>query len=238
MLNTPLASNVYADVIREQNRELATLMLRDQQETEDRGGSFDLLRFLEARISADEIAALSAAFIEKAEHVDLLNPGGIPLLQVLDAQQAHYGILTYGHEQWQTVKLQASKLDNIPYFITPEKHKGRLMQAWQQEDGRFLIPTELLYPHDALPLDENGHVVDSATLLGELALFDTITQTDDKAVSFEGIPEQVDGYWYQKTDTLLPSQTGKVPQRVRVVRHLAQVAENEFGDHIIAAAGV
>lgn len=236
MLNTPLASDVYADVIREVNPDLAAAMLKSQQDTEDVGGSFDIIEFLSPRASLEEIEIFDTLFIEKARDMDLLNPGGIELLQALDDHDANYGILTYGHEKWQTVKLQASQLDKIPYFITPDKHKGWLMRSWLQPDGRFRLPTELLVPHDELSRDADGDVDTTSINLGERALFDVISQSDDKAVSFEEIPERVEGYWYQKSDRLLPSQRGTVPSRIRVVRHLAQIVEFEFGSDIPSAA--
>ncbi len=101
-------------------------------------------------------------------------------MQALDDAHIPYGILTFGGETWQRMKLQATGLDDIPYIITHVKEKGRLLAGWKQTDRTFQLPEELA--------------------VNRISRADSLVLLDDKVISFIGIPSGVTGILVQPED--------------------------------------
>lgn len=141
-------------------------------ETEQTGGSFDVISYLEEYFSLasqlEKVAELEGQFVEEGKKQDLFEPGARDLLAFLSDSSLPFGILTFGGKIWQRMKLQAMGLDVTPYIITDTKAKGKIIASWKQADGVFVIPPELYK--------------------GEKD-FNTILLIDDKFLSFEGLPE-------------------------------------------------
>jgi hypothetical protein len=165
------------------------------------GGSFDTAGFVRAKLRQldclgdwDHVADI---FVRTAQSMDMSEPGARELLGALDDAHLSYGILTYGGEMWQLLKLKASRFDHIPYLITDIKEKGGLIASWKQPGGSFLLP-------GALASDGQASVVPSFVLL------------DDKASNFTGMPDGVKGMHILPWDgsELLAAQQGVLPQGV------------------------
>lgn len=83
-----------------------------------------------------------------------------------------WGILTYGDEIDQLMKLRIIGLEGEPMCLTDTPDKGEVLRTWQNEDGTFQLP-------DAL----GGERVDGLTF------------EDDKLRAFANLPEGVIGVW-------------------------------------------
>lgn len=103
-------------------------------------------------------------FLAKTSNANYLLPGAKELLRFLDDFLIAHGILTYGDSVWQELKLRAARLDQVPYLITDDKAKGRLISSWNQE-GVYRLPAELgagEYQHLML-VDDRIHSFEGAS---------------------------------------------------------------------------
>jgi len=148
--------------------------------------------------------------VKSVKSSSLLNPGAKELMEHLALSEHEYGILTYGSLRWQEFKLRASRLDRVPYLVTGQKEKGSLIASWQQPNGEFIIPGQLL-----------AHSEQSA-------LSPSVILVDDKPDSFIGLPLGVRGYLYQNPQyEILPSQQGEVSSSVTIINNFLQVVDTE-----------
>lgn len=168
---------------------------------ESEGRTFDTIRhvhmLLEEAGSPVTWEHIREKLIEKAKTVNLLLPHAEELLDVLRSHRLPHGIITYGIEEaWQLTKLEITGLLEIPHLVTHIEEKGKLLTGWKLEDGSFGIPPAL---NDGLV----PPVVKRIIFL------------DDKAKSFWGIPDGVEGvHVVAPGGNTLPSQQGDVPQSV------------------------
>ncbi|MFZ1360856.1 MAG: hypothetical protein WAS27_02430 [Candidatus Saccharimonadales bacterium] len=170
-----------------------------------KGDSFDTAMFVRDALAAQarvgEWDKLQQQFIHESRSLNMLLPGASELLSFMWERRKRYGILTYGNPLWQHLKLSASGFNRVNRIVTTNKHKGVLIASWQQDDGRFVLPSEF-----------GGGVVDTIVLI------------DDKAASFEGFPSEPSlGYQVLDYATALPAQLGNVPRNVTHVSSLQEV---------------
>lgn len=178
-----------------------------RHEVEAVGDSFDTATYVRAQLHLQhqehKWRELEEDFISSCLNEDMLHPGSRELIAWLNEQNLPYGILTYGEKTWQKLKLKAAGLGKTPQLITDNKHKGSLLQTWQQADGTFALPHEL-----------GGGTYSAVVLI------------DDKAVSFDGFPSlPSQGYWVLDKHHILPSQEGSVPENVRRLTSLKELLE-------------
>lgn len=171
--DTEKLQNLFEEVAVRNSLISSTILQKDRQQTEQTGGSFDTVTYLQEKTHVTDLAWANVAetFIREARQNDMLEPGARELLDFLYQNNLAYGILTYGGELWQKAKLAAARLDKTPTLITDIKQKGSIIAGWQ-ESGGFRIPPQLR---------------------GEATIAKRITFIDDKPVSFEGLPIGVDG---------------------------------------------
>jgi hypothetical protein len=168
---------------------------------ESEGKTFDTIRHVHMLLaeagSAVTWERIRTKLIESASHVDLLLPHARELLSILRERQLPHGIITYGVEEaWQLTKLEITGLLNIPHLVTHIEEKGKLLTGWKLADGTFGIPPAL----------DEGLVPPTVS---------RIIFLDDKAKSFWGIPEGVEGVHVIAPDgNKLPSQQGDTPASV------------------------
>ena len=149
------------------------------KEVKKTGGSFDTAHFIRQTLNDRQLDGnaiwkqIERAYLQVASHHDMFEPHAEELLDMLSVRGDHYGILTFGGEQWQTLKINVAGLGHVPYMIVTNKAKGRLIASWQQPDGSFIIPTPLAG--------------------GRSMLAKRVVLIDDKPLSFEGIPSEVIG---------------------------------------------
>lgn len=208
LLDTEALNDGYQSVVRQLDSSLADALMHEKRETEDSGGTFDFHQFLHKQLSDEQVERFDEHVIEQLQSRSITNDGALELLQHLAERQIAHGILTYGSNSWQLLKLRACGLDRLPYSITSDSKKSRVIRSWQGSGGVFHLPHELV-----------------AQEMGAHDTFDALMLVDDKAVSFDDLPMNVTGVWYKPSENLLKSQQGAVPKDVITVRHLSEVIE-------------
>ena len=151
-----------------------------RREVERSGGSFDTASYVMAfldRKGEDGPAlwhSIKQRFIDEAQKEDMLLPYARQLIYELRLRKRKYGIVTFGGDAWQSTKIAAAGLSDVPHLITHELEKGRLLSSWQRSDGVFLLPREVA---------------------GKKLYAKHLVFIDDKPVSFVGLPKGVTGVW-------------------------------------------
>ncbi len=175
-----------------------------RRDVELSGGSFDAVAYIQDKLesSGDSqiFELIERDFIDSVRADDYLLPGARELLQKLENLQ--HGIMTYGGERWQRMKIAAVALDNVAALITATPKKGQLIASWQQSDSTFKLPREL---------NSNDQAFGSVVLI------------DDKAVSFRELPSNAKGYQVLPSGNVLPSQAGDLPGNVTRVETLHDI---------------
>jgi hypothetical protein len=168
---------------------------------EGEGKTFDTIRHVHMLLAEANSPVkweyIRDKLIEKAKAVDLLLPHARELIATLLERQLPHGIITYGVEEaWQLTKLEITGLLDVPHLVTHIEEKGKLLTGWKLSDGSFGIPPAL-----------NTGLVPPVV--------SRIIFLDDKAKSFWGIPEGVEGvHVIAPGGNNLPAQQGEVPASV------------------------
>lgn len=211
--NTDKFHQILERVITEETSLTAEEIQTGRRLIEEVGKSFDTISFmrksLKDRGSSTSWLDIQKRFVEQAKKEDVHQPFANELLATLDKMEIPYGIVTYGGETWQLAKLEAAGFLSIPHIVTNIKEKGELLSGWRQGEG-FIIPPALT--KDFRPLRVNK-----------------IIFLDDKAVSFQDMPEGVVGVHIQDpSGEVLPSQAGTLPAGVTSVTGLKGAIELLF----------
>lgn len=114
-----------------------------------------------------------------------LLPGAKERLAIANAitdARPSIGILTYGDEIDQRMKLEIAGLADIPVVLSPTPNKSEVLRLWQRPDGVF-----------QLPLEFGAQTVTNITL------------EDDKLRAFDDMPPGVTGIWINTASTAKPS---------------------------------
>ena len=208
---TPALYDLFASIIQELGI-ISTTQLQDaRHKIEQTGGSFDVISYLyQYRLIDDAMYDRVVETYCQRAHDDprgMLEPGAEAFLEWLRRANQAFGILSYGDERWQRLKIAASGLSAVNTMITPEKRKGRLIASWYGDQ-------------------EAAYTVPSIFTSGSTQ-FDEVVLVDDKAVAFDTLPATARGYWLQIERTLLPSQQGSVPGNVTIVQSFTEIMEHE-----------
>ena len=205
LLDTEAFQHVYEQVIRERHSDVIEAMSYARDEVERGGGSFDTHEYMQRCVTPQQLREFDDALAERLRQSpeSVMNPGSLTLLEQLRQLNVHHGVLTYGNDTWQTLKMRASGLETMPYLVTQDNRKGHVLRSWQADSGAFHLPTAL-----------------TAQEMGGHTIYSSIVLLDDKAVSFQDLPMNAKGYWYRPSDNLLKSQVGDVPAHVQTIRHL------------------
>lgn len=209
---TPALYDLFVEVVEELGIASTVQLKGARKHIEKTGGSFNVLHYLyQNNLVDDELyRRLATAYRRraKATTVSMLEPGAGVFLERLRNAGQPYGILSYGDDRWQRLKIAASGLDGVDAMITDEKRKGRLIAQWYDASRNvFHVPSGITTNHE-IPYDE-------------------VILVDDKAVAFEGLPPGARGYWLQSGRALLPSQQGSVPSNVGIVRSFQEIIDFE-----------
>ncbi len=175
------------------------------KEVKKTGGSFDNAHFIRQSLNDRQLDGaaiwqqIETAYFAAASQQDMFEPHAEELLDSLNTRAARYGILTFGGEQWQTLKIKVAGLGRVPHMIVSHKAKGRLIASWQQLDDTFIIPAPLAGDH---PVRAKRVVL-----------------IDDKPLSFEGIPPEVVGICVGPRAS--EAEIAALPTNVKVVKDMA-----------------
>lgn len=199
--NTDKARDILWAVIESEAGITVAEMQAAERAVDKKGFRFDMVEYVAKELlhrkSGKSWQMIREIYVDAAKTQDLLEPGARQLLDLLDAHDLPYGILTYGKESWQLAKLEAAGLIDrgVPFEITQIERKGQVLTPWRHGD-EFIVPPAMIRGFRPLRVK---HIV----------------FLDDKPVSFEGIPEGVRGICVRPaTSVLRPSQQGVVPDGV------------------------
>lgn len=205
LFDTEKNADFFAQAVRKHSVETAEKLLEKVKKFALMGESFGMRQFVVEALGEEKTAEIEASYLEMTAHEDLFNPGAEKFLKVLLSKPGvNFGILTYGSAPGQLLKLKAGKLAEAPHIVTLEKFKGEYISTWQQPDGTFLLPKEF---------QTRGEVTENLVLI------------DDKALSFEFLPESVRGYWYRPSKSLYSD--GEVADNVKVVESFEDIIASE-----------
>ena len=168
------------------------------------GGSFDVLGELKRRETpAKKILRVQEVFAANEEHDQLLYPDARAFLGRLDETSTPHIIPTFGSQDWQQAKLEATGLARRAYVITPEKYKGKLIDSWRDDvDGLYRVQA-------------TG---------GQALVAHTVKLVDDKADAFRGLPGDCYGYHLVRPDEArVASQMGELPENANCISSLSEL---------------
>src|SRR5665213_322603 len=200
-LGTLLRDNAASAVLGQASREVGIDPSGWQQaeaETVAAGKSFLPFSYLSSLYPEPVLDALKQHFLALATQTNLLYDDALPLLAALSERHVPAMILTYGENDFQRLKLEATGLHTYEYIISDIPHKGGLIAGWRRAEN-YLPPGR----------------PDSSQALRVLLV-------DDKAIAFAGLPDDCRGAWLQRPDEpMLPSQLGEVSSTVAIIANLA-----------------
>ena len=199
LFDTNKDANILRDVVAEYDELLAVDLKKRVELSATTGVSFSMHDFIATGLSAENLQRVEVEYMRQATAQDLLNPGARELLIALEHQAArHAGIMTYGSDKGQRLKLQASGLDSFPAMIVDTTSKGGVIAGWQQPGGGFRIPDVLAR--------------------GSL-LVDKVVLIDDRTRSFKDLPPGAEGYVVQPKLPIVDP----LPDTVKIVSTLDEV---------------
>ncbi len=202
LLNTEALHMVFDEIVRSMSIFDVNDIINAKKIVEERsGGSFDTAEYIQTELQRlgreDRWQDIEANFLVASKNYNYLLPGAAELLSTLDSLQYPYGIITFGGQVWQAVKIKAAELDAIPHLITSEKQKGYQVAEWVQAGQ---VPTVL----GGTPFDE-------------------IVMVDDKVASFTGFPRQAARGYQVRTGKDLQVHPDTLPANVSSVESLYDV---------------
>ena len=188
--------------------------LREQRHRiESTGGSFDMIEVLRTQMGQRALGQCTEGFLWQHRGGPYLEDGADALLIGIAATGNQLGILTYGGEDWQTIKLRAAELDSYRRMILGEKgKKGALIASWYDaERDVYQLPEEL-----------GGGIVEQVVLV------------DDKPLEFVGFPDTPSAHGYLYTggvrsdvETAPQPTMSDLPSNVTVVGSLRDIVQRE-----------
>lgn len=174
LLDTNALHLVFDEIVRNMNVVDVNDIINAKRIVEEQsGGSFDTAEFIQTELARlgrqDKWQDIEANFVVASKNYDYLMPGARQLLAELQAKGQQHGIITFGGQTWQAVKIRAAGIEHVPHFITDQKSKGYLVSDWLAAGQ---MPEAL-----------------------KRASFNEVIMLDDKVASFKGFPgDRARGY--------------------------------------------
>jgi hypothetical protein len=133
----------------------------------------------------------------------IMYPDASRFLLRLQVANFPHSIITYGiNTEWQLLKIDATGYRAATKIMsTPDK--GAEIERCRHEDG--------IYSYGQMLGGGDTFHAASAVLI------------DDKATAFRGLPENCSGFFLQRSEQLLASQRGEVPEKVIAIRSLDEL---------------
>ncbi len=151
--------------------------------------TFFVMRYLRQRFGDAWFESLVDSIVTKHGREAYLMPWFHERLEraaLLSSARPAWGILTFGDEIDQKMKLAIAGIAEARLYIADTPDKGVLIASWQQADGKYLLPKEL------------------TDTRAELLSFE-----DDKLRAFKGLPNDVIGSWLTPTSNAVAAQSLK-----------------------------
>lgn len=194
LFDTSKFAKAITDEVNKTDPGLGTELDRQFEEAYKKEETFFLLRHLRELKGDNWFESLVDSVVEKVDPSTFLLPGvgeRLAFAETLSDVTPAWGILTFGDEVDQRMKLRIAGLEDAPVFITLTPNKAEVIRSWRTESGAFQLP-------DCF----GGEVVDMVTL------------EDDKLRAFYNLPAATLGLWVmtpgKKIDELQPTAVENV----------------------------
>ena len=198
IFDTVKATILMEGVIALHDANLAASLSSKFEETSALGESFSIRDFITESVGEEETLKIEEKYKEAAAGQDLLMPGARELMDYIHSlEHAMYGIMTYGSQLGQVMKIQAGRLGDVMALVTQETFKGAEIATWRQADGLYHMPPEL-----------GGVTVKEIVFI------------DDKPFSFKGLPIDCRGYLVK---SIFDAGIEKLPASVVPVNSLKEI---------------
>jgi hypothetical protein len=202
ILDTIKTTETMEGVVAMHDADLSASLTQKFEESSSLGESFSMRDYIVETVGEEEMQKIQVKFDGIASTQDLLMPGAKDLMDYITSlPNTKFGIMTYGSELGQKMKIEAAGLGEIPALITSETYKGALIATWRQDDDMYHLPPEL-----------GGFVAKE------------IIFVDDKPFSFKGLPIDCRGYLVK---SIFDAGIEKLPSYVQQVDHLSDVLKAE-----------
>ena len=175
LFDTSAFAKALTDEIDRTEPGMGTELDRQFEEAYSREETFFILRHLRQVKGDDWLETLVERIVAKNGAESFMLPYARERLAFADTVSSlrpAWGILTYGDEIDQLMKLRIAGLHDAPLVIAPTPDKGEILASWVDGDGRFTLPAAF-----------GGETVDR------------ISFEDDKLRAFVGAPKNVRGIW-------------------------------------------
>ncbi|MGH7218005.1 MAG: hypothetical protein ACREGE_00965 [Candidatus Microsaccharimonas sp.] len=175
LFNTVRFVELITDEINQSEPGFGASLQREFETAYAEGRTFFMFRQLRQDKGDVWVEALVANVVGKHGADSFLMPGArrrIEQAALLTDETPAWGVLTYGDQIDQYMKLRIIGLENAPTYITRTPHKGGIIQDWAQPGGGFKLPEVF-----------GGAIVDYLSL------------EDDKLIAFYDMPAGVLGLW-------------------------------------------
>lgn len=200
--------NLLVGILEESDIASAENLKKLRYKVESTGGSFSPYRFLK-QFSNTEWLEIKKRYLELAKVVSIVEDDAHYLIDYLKDTKKPFCIMSYGDEEWQMLKIEASGFGDSPILIVDSPEKARIIKSWQQSGGEFDIPKECFS-------DLKPRVTREVVLI------------DDKAISFGGLPVGARGYWVNDGSKSTPNQGFELPEGVISVDSLHGIVASEM----------
>lgn len=150
------------------------------EETYKSEQTFFIMQYIRDELGIEVLDTLINEVLADNPGDRFLLPGAderIALADQLTDTRPSWGILTYGHEVDQVLKLKIGGFSDAPTLITDTPDKATVIRRWLQPDGTFVLPSEY----------------------GGMAV-EHLTFEDDKLRAFIDLPKNVSGIWITNFD--------------------------------------
>ncbi len=195
LLNTTTVMQVFVAVCDAMGID-SSVIAQAEQESFRHGQSFQALEILKTIASTELIEKFSQRLFEESKKHRLLYEDAASLLAYLtQASHVDVMILTYGHGDWQRMKIQAAGLLNMHTVVTQEVMKSEILNAWVQAGG-VSVP--------------------------DMGTYNTAVFVDDKPISFSHISSQYASYLVNRSGGDRGAIHG-IPEHVKIIKSLNEV---------------
>ncbi len=200
LFDTKKLEEVSYSLIGELHPEVAQLAYQTSSEHIAAGSSFFIFQFLRDNLTTAEYDAFITEMKESTSPDDFLLEHAMERVAFASSKDEWSGgILTYGKEQDQFLKLELCGLDTYPWLIAETPDKGTIISEWRQDDGSFMLPPAF----------------------GERPV-DVVTLDDDKPEAFRNLPQGAIGVLVVGKSVTLAQGIPDFTQPVGVVANLEE----------------
>ncbi len=198
LLNTSKLAHHLKEIIASHDSVLAEDIHNEINKHIDEKTSFFIFEYIASKIGELQFGKYMDELQQINPSLELFLPGALERIAYAKSQPDWaMGIMTYGSERDQMIKLKLLNLQFEHLLVTDSPYKGEIIASWKKPDGSFKLPMEF-----------GGHTVSIVVL------------DDDKHAAFEHLPDGVYGQWIAHASLGGNTELQSVSGNIRVVADL------------------